>query len=53
MQSAIDSGARLVACTMSMEAMGITEDELIDCVELGGVAEFLGAAAETKTNLFI
>ncbi len=53
MQSAIDSGARLVACTMSMEAMGITEDELIDGVELGGVAEFLGAAAETKTNLFI
>ena len=53
MQSAIDSGARLVACTMSMEAMGLTEDELIDGVELGGVAEFLGAAAETKTNLFI
>ena len=53
MQSAIDSGARLVACTMSMDAMGITQDELIDGVEPGGVAEFLGAAAETKTNLFI
>lgn len=53
MQSAIDNGARIVACTMSMEAMGLREEELIDGIELGGVAEFLGAASETKTNLFI
>lgn len=53
MQSAKDSGARLVACTMSMEAMGIRQEELLDGVELGGVAEFLGAASETQTNLFI
>ncbi len=53
LQSAIDSGARLVACTMSMEAMGIREEELIDGVELGGVAEFLGASSQSGTNLFI
>ena len=51
--SAIEGGARLVACTMSMEAMGITKEELIDGVELGGVAEYLGAASETHANLFI
>ena len=53
MEEARRSGVRLVACTMSMEAMGIREEELIDGVELGGVAEFLGASAETGTNLFV
>jgi NADPH-dependent 2,4-dienoyl-CoA reductase/sulfur reductase-like enzyme/peroxiredoxin family protein/TusA-related sulfurtransferase/rhodanese-related sulfurtransferase len=53
MQSAIEGGVRLVACTMSMDAMGIKKEELIDGVELGGVAEYLGAASETHANLFI
>lgn len=53
MEAARESGIRLVACTMSMEAMGIREDELIDGVELGGVAEYLGAASETNANLFV
>ena len=53
MQSAKDAGVRLVVCTMSMEAMGIHEDELIDGVELGGVAEYLQSASETNANLFI
>ncbi|QQL44119.1 FAD-dependent oxidoreductase [Sulfuriroseicoccus oceanibius] len=46
-------GARLVACAMSMEAMGIRQEELIDGVEIGGVAEFLGASGKAGTNLFI
>ncbi|MGA0368754.1 MAG: FAD-dependent oxidoreductase [Kiritimatiellia bacterium] len=53
LESAVKGGARLVACTMSMEAMGIREEELIDGIELGGVAEFLGASAQSGTNLFI
>ncbi|MFP4204328.1 MAG: FAD-dependent oxidoreductase [Opitutales bacterium] len=53
MTEARKTGVRLVACAMSMEAMGIREEELIDGVELGGVAEFLGASSETNTNLFI
>ncbi|WP_309398888.1 FAD-dependent oxidoreductase [Cerasicoccus maritimus] len=53
MQEAVKNGVRLVACTMSMDAMGIREEELIDGVELGGVAEFLGASSDTGTNLFI
>ena len=35
MEDARKAGIRLVACTMSMEAMGIREEELIDGVELG------------------
>lgn len=53
MESAVKSGIRLVACAMSMDAMGIHEKELIDGVEIGGVAEFLGASSDTGTNLFI
>jgi len=53
LDQALKSGVRMVACTMSMEAMGITREELIDGVELGGVADFLGASAASGTNLFI
>jgi peroxiredoxin family protein len=53
MQEAQDAGVRLVACTMSMDIMGITKDELIDGVEYGGVASFLDAADRSNTTLFI
>ena len=50
---AIKSGVRIVACTMSMDVMGIKEEELIDGIELAGVASYLGAAETSDTNLFI
>jgi peroxiredoxin family protein len=53
MQSARDAGVRMVACTMSMQVMGITQQELIDGVEFGGVASFLDAADRSNTTLFI
>jgi len=53
MESAKKSGARLVACQMSMDMMGIKKEELIDGVEIGGVAAYLGAAESADTNLFI
>jgi NADPH-dependent 2,4-dienoyl-CoA reductase/sulfur reductase-like enzyme/peroxiredoxin family protein/TusA-related sulfurtransferase/rhodanese-related sulfurtransferase len=53
MADAQKTGIRMVACSMSMDAMGITQDELIDGVEIGGVADFLDACNQTKTNLFI
>lgn len=53
MQHALDSGIRLVACTMSMDIMGITKEELIDGVEFAGVASYLGDAEESNVNLFI
>jgi len=53
LQSLIDGGAQLIACQMSMDVMGIKKEELIDGVEIGGVAAFLGEAEESGTTLFI
>ena len=46
-------GVKLIACTMSMDVMGITREELIDGVEVGGVATFLGDAARSRVSLFV
>ena len=51
--SAKNAGVRLVACTMSMDMMGIKKEELIDGVEEGGVAMYLSHAEEGNVNLFI
>lgn len=53
MQEARRNGVRFVACSMSMDIMGIKEDELIEGVELGGVASYLGEAEQSGYNLFI
>lgn len=53
MQKAMQAGVKLVACTMSMDVMGIKPEELIDGVELGGVGAYLGDAEESNVNLFI
>ncbi|EKN42666.1 pyridine nucleotide-disulfide oxidoreductase family protein, partial [Clostridium botulinum CFSAN001627] len=52
-QSAIDSGINIVACQMSMDVMGIKEEELIDGVNIGGVGYYLGEAEDANVNLFI
>lgn len=52
-EDAIKSGVRMVACQMSMDIMGIKAEELLDGVEIGGVATYMGAASESKINLFI
>jgi len=46
-------GVRMIACTMSMDIMGISEEELLDGVELGGVASYIDAANDCNINLFI
>lgn len=46
-------GVRFVACTMSMEAMGISRDELVDGLEYAGVATFLGSATTSRVSLFV
>jgi len=53
MQQAIDNGVEMIACTMSMEVMGIQKDELLDNVQLGGVATYLERADKANMNLFI
>jgi peroxiredoxin family protein len=38
---------------MSMEIMGIRQEELIDGLELGGVSTFLGSGEKSDMSLFI
>jgi peroxiredoxin family protein/TusA-related sulfurtransferase len=51
--SAQKAGVKFVACTMSMDIMGIKREELIDNVDIGGVATFLGASEDADMSLFI
>ena len=53
MTSAIEGGANIVGCTMTMDLLGIAESDLLEGIKFGGVATFLGEAAESKTTLFI
>lgn len=46
-------GVKLIACQMAMDVMGIVEDELIDGIELGGVATYLGEAIDSKVTLLV
>ncbi|MDO4712273.1 MAG: DsrE/DsrF/DrsH-like family protein, partial [Peptostreptococcaceae bacterium] len=49
---AVKSGVKIVACQMSMDVMGITKEELIDGVEIGGVATMLADNDNSNMNLF-
>ncbi|MCY9694216.1 DsrE/DsrF/DrsH-like family protein [Paenibacillus alginolyticus] len=48
-----EQGVKLVACTMTMDLLGLQQEELMDGIEYGGVAAYLGDASEGKVNLFI
>ena len=48
-----ENGVHLIACNMSMDVMGIKREELIDGVDIGGVAAYLGEAEDANHNLFI
>ena len=52
-ESARTAGVRLVACTMTMDLLGIAESDLVAGVELGGVATMLGDANESNGTFFI
>ncbi len=46
-------GIKLTACAMSMDILGIKKEELIDGIEIAGVATYLGDTADSNHNLFI
>jgi len=52
-QTAREQGIKMIVCTMSMDVMGIREEELVDGLEYAGVAAYLGEADEANVNLFI
>lgn len=53
MASAVEAGVEMIACTMSMDVMGVSREELLDTVSLGGVATYLERAEDANVNLFI
>jgi peroxiredoxin family protein len=52
-QMARDLDVKMIACTMSMDAMGIEKEELVDGLEYGGVAAYMADAANSRVTLFI
>ncbi|GAB4444933.1 MAG: DsrE/DsrF/DrsH-like family protein [Anaerolineae bacterium] len=44
---------RMTVCDMSRELLGVKDEELVDGLEFGGVASFMGDAATSKVTLFV
>lgn len=44
---------KLVACTMTMDLLGLRQEELLDGIEYAGVAAYLADAEIGNVNLFI
>ncbi|HAO60390.1 MAG TPA: pyridine nucleotide-disulfide oxidoreductase [Erysipelotrichaceae bacterium] len=53
MKNCLDLGVKFIACTMSMDLMGIKKEELIDGIEYGGVATYIASNENVGTTLFI
>ena len=50
---AMENGVEFIACQMSMDVMGITKEELLDNVTVGGVATYMERADNANVNLFV
>lgn len=53
LQTAMENGVEMIACQMSMDVMGVEKEELLDGVQIGGVATYLEEAEKSNINLFI
>jgi NADPH-dependent 2,4-dienoyl-CoA reductase/sulfur reductase-like enzyme/peroxiredoxin family protein/rhodanese-related sulfurtransferase/TusA-related sulfurtransferase len=53
MNDAQRNGAKFIACNMSMDVMGIKQEELIDGIEIAGVAKYIAESSKANSNLFI
>ncbi|MEH7075947.1 DsrE/DsrF/DrsH-like family protein [Neobacillus drentensis] len=52
-EMAQEQDVKLVACTMTMDLLGLKEEELLESIEYAGVAAYLADAQEGNVNLFI
>ena len=52
-RTAQDQGVRLIACTMTMDLMGVKKEELLSGIEYGGVGTFVHSADSSRSTLFI
>ncbi len=53
MALAKDLDVKMIACTMSMDAMGVSKEELLDDLTYGGVATYMADAVRSRVTLFI
>jgi len=53
LESAQELGVRLVACQMTMDVFGYSQDDFIEGVEFGGAAAFLADARRAHVTLFV
>lgn len=53
LQTALKNKVRFVACQMSMDMLGIDRSELIDDIEISGMAAYLDMADQAHVNLFV
>ncbi|WP_053362226.1 DsrE/DsrF/DrsH-like family protein [Bacillus sp. FJAT-27251] len=52
-EMAQEQDVKLVACTMTMDLLGLKQEELLDNIEYAGVAAYLADAEDGNVNLFI
>ncbi|PWA06285.1 hypothetical protein DCC39_17610 [Pueribacillus theae] len=52
-EMAREQDVKLVACTMTMDLLGLKKEELLDGIEYAGVAAYLADAEKGHVNLFI
>ncbi|MFP7176299.1 MULTISPECIES: DsrE/DsrF/DrsH-like family protein [Priestia] len=52
-EMAQEQDVKLVACTMTMDLLGLQEKELLDDIDYAGVAAYLADAEDGNVNLFI
>ncbi|KAB7665090.1 DsrE/DsrF/DrsH-like family protein [Bacillus sp. B1-b2] len=52
-EMAQEQEVKLIACTMTMDLLGLQQEELLDGIEYAGVAAYLADAQEGNVNLFI
>ena len=53
MALAREMDVKMIACTMSMDAMGVSKEELLDGLTYGGVATYMADAVRSRVTLFI
>lgn len=52
-EMAQEQDIKLIACTMTMDLLGLQKEELLENIEYAGVAAYLAEAEDGNVNLFI
>ena len=53
LQMLVDGGAKLYACKMTVDMMGLSQDDFVDGVEIWSAEDYMRHAKTCKINMFI